>query len=75
MKADQFIKETYENSKEDYGIFPPPTNAQHGLNILMNHFLGDDWYTTCSIHNEQVNTEAIYEILRKYPKNKIRIIR
>lgn len=66
----------------DIGQFPPLIDAQRGLNILIEHFLGDDWYCTLSMHTDQVNTEAIYEILQKYPKkismiekikNKVRI--
>lgn len=68
MTPEEFTKQLYENADGDYGLFPPPTEAQHGLNILIKHFLGEDWYSTCSIHNAQVNSEAIYEILKKYPK-------
>lgn len=75
MKADDFLEEVYHKQDKDYGLCAPPTNAQDGLNTLMNHFLGEDWYTTCSMHNEQVNTEAIYEILKRYPKGKIRRIK
>lgn len=70
MRPEEFCKFAYENDekgKDYYGIFPPPTNAQVGLNILIKHFLGEDWYTTLSMHNEQVNTEAIAEILYRYP--------
>lgn len=70
MTHEEFTKQAYENDEHDadyYGIMPPPTNAQHGLNILITHFLGEGWYTTLSMHNEQVNTEAICEILRLYP--------
>ena len=63
----KFVYENDENGKDYYGIFPPPTNAQVGLDILIKHFLGEGWYTTLSMHNEQVNTEAICEILRLYP--------
>lgn len=71
MMAEEFLKSVYDNSEKDYGIFPPPTNAQVGLNVLAKHFLGEDWYTTLSINNEQVNTEMIYEILKKYRKKKL----
>ena len=67
MKAEEFSKQLFENSDKDYGIFPPPTDAQEGLDILITHFLGENWYTTLSICNAQVNSEAIYEILRIYP--------
>ena len=64
MKAEEFAKMTYENAKHDYGIFAPPTEPQDGLNILIDHFLGKDWYTANPVGQKQVNTEAIYDILR-----------
>ena len=70
MKAEEFKKSALEKSDEDYGLCPPPTNAQCGLHILIEHFLGKDWYVTMPISQEQVNTEAIYAILKKYPKRK-----
>lgn len=71
MIAQEFLDTIYAKADKDYGLFPPPTNAQFGLNILFKHFLGEDWYTTLSMNNEQVNTEAIFEILKKYPKKKL----
>jgi hypothetical protein len=56
--------------EKDYGIFPPPTEAQEGLNVLIKHFLGEDWYTANPINQEQANTEAIYQILSKYPNRR-----
>mgnify|MGYP005780758093 CR=1 FL=1 len=72
MTAKEFLEITYEKNKQEWkdDIFPPPTNAQEGLDILIKHFLGDDWYCI-STNNEQANTEAIYEILQKYPRKKI----
>lgn len=72
MKAEEFVKiveSMDEKGSEYYGIFPPPTNAQFGLDVLIKHFLGDDWYSI-STSVEQGNTEAIYDILKKYPKRK-----
>lgn len=72
MKAEEFIKtieEMDKNGSEYYGIFPPPTEAQFGLNILIKHFLGENWYCL-STNNQQGNTEAIYDILKKYPKKR-----
>lgn len=60
--------------KGDYGLFPPPTNAQEGLRILIKHFLGEDWYAVDPISTEQVNSVAIYEILERYPSGKFRRI-
>ena len=64
MKPNEFMKLVQSNTIED--VYPP-TDAQLGLNILIKHFLGDDWQSTM-ICNAQVNTEAIYEILLKYQK-------
>ena len=52
----------------DYGIFPPPMDAQVALNELCRFFLGDDWYCVLQIHTGQVNTEIVYEIESKYNK-------
>lgn len=70
MDAKEFLESTYNESEKDYGIFLPPTNAQEGLNILINHFLGENWYSVNPISQEQINTEAIYLILRKYPEKR-----
>jgi hypothetical protein len=70
MNSEDFKNNILNKSKVDYGICPPPTNAQEGLKILIDHFLGEDWYVSLSISQEQVNTEAIYQILRKYPKRR-----
>jgi hypothetical protein len=67
MDAEKFLESTYDASEKDYGIFLPPTEAQEGLTLLIHHFLGDNWYTANPVSHEQVNTEAIYLILKKYP--------
>jgi hypothetical protein len=72
MKPNEFIDKINKDSKFDYGIFSPPTKAQDGLNILIEHFLGKEWYTVNPISQEQVNTEVIYDILRLYPKTKFK---
>lgn len=72
MKAEEFIKiveDMDDKCSEYYGIFPSPTDAQFGLDILIKHFLGDNWYCI-STNTMQRNTEAIYDILKKYPKKK-----
>lgn len=71
MEAEKFKKYMLDNSDIDYGMCPPPINAQEGLTILIKHFLGEDWYVTLPLCQEQVNAEAIYEILSKFPQKKI----
>lgn len=70
MKVKEYIKKVEED--DSCGIFCPPTDAQTGLNVLINHFLGEDWYTFNPVNQKQVNTEAILEILYRYPKPRIR---
>lgn len=70
MDSEDFKKYVLDRDGKDYGLCPPPIGAQEGLNILVNHFLGEDWYISLPVCQQQANTEAIYEILRKYPKKK-----
>ena len=65
MQAEKFKQMAWDKTDIHYG--PPSTEAQEGLSILIDNFLGDDWYSVSLINTEQINTEAIYEILSKYP--------
>ena len=51
---------------KDYGLCSPPMNAQVALDELCRYFLGEDWYTTMPESREQVNTEKVYEIEKRY---------
>lgn len=70
MTPKEFAKFAYEkaNGEFDNDLMPPPTTAEDGLGILIKHFLGDDWYCMLPVHITQIYTEAISEILQKYPK-------
>ena len=67
MTPNQFIENLNKENNTDYGLCPPPISAEKGLDVLINHLLGDNWYTTMPLGKEQVYTEAIYAILQKYP--------
>lgn len=43
-----------------------PLQAQEALNILIDHFLGEDWYVSDPLGPTQVNAIAVDEILSKY---------
>jgi len=59
--------------KGDFGIFAPPMKAQTAVNELCHYFLGDDWYDKSgATHPEQVNTEIVAEIERRYKGAKIK---
>lgn len=70
MQAEIFNQIALNNSNFDYGICPPPTKPQVGLDILIDHFLGEDWYVALPLSVEQTNTAAIYQILKYYPTKK-----
>ena len=57
----------------DYGIFNPPMDAQVAVHELCRYLLGPDWYDTSGCTNqEQINTEIVYQIEKKYPGALIR---
>lgn len=58
--------------KKDYGIFPPPMEAQTAVNELCRYLLGDDWYSVNPLGAEQINTEIVYEIECRYKKHRRR---
>ena len=58
------------NDGKTYGLCSQPFPADKGLDILIEHFLGKDWYVTLSMSAEQVYTEAICDILDKTQKHK-----
>ena len=69
MKTEEFLKIVDEHNKgKSYGLCPQPFPADKGLDVLIEHFLGKDWYVVMSMSKEQVYTEAIYEILEKTQK-------
>jgi hypothetical protein len=68
MTPQEFGEIVNKESDFDYGLCPPPITAERGLDILIDHFLGKDWYVIMSMSKEQVYTEAIYEILEKTQK-------
>ena len=54
----------------DYGICPPPMDANVAIKELSNFFLGEDWYVSMPIGHEQVIAEIVYQIETKYKRLK-----
>lgn len=67
---EDFLQKEIMAEEDKKNIFAPPLEPQIALNILIEHFLGKDWYTPNPIGAKQVNTEAVYEILSRYPKKR-----
>ena len=70
MTPEELLQNLRKNDSFDYGLLPPPITAQDGLDILIHHFLGKNWYSVNSMPVSQTNTEAICEILAHYPQPK-----
>ena len=64
MKYKEFCKLKANNP--NVNMYPKPTEAQEGLNILQNAILGDDWYIVDPLPNKQANTEIVGSILREF---------
>ena len=70
---DEIAQRIWElTDKQDYGMMPPPMKAQVAVDELCRYFLGDDWYSVNPLCGEQINTEVVYEIERKFKKWKAR---
>lgn len=67
---EDFLEKEIMTEEDKKNIFSPPLEPQIALNILIEHFLGKDWYTPNPIGAKQVNTEAVYEILGRYSKKR-----
>lgn len=70
QEFEDFLEKEIMTKKDKNNIFAPPIEPQIALNILIEHFLGEDWYAPNPVGVKQVNTEAVYEILSKYPRKK-----
>lgn len=64
---DEYFKKNKPEDWNDDNIFAPPLDAQEAVIMLCHHFLGPNWYSVNPIHQTQINTEIMYEILQKYP--------
>ncbi len=57
----------------DYGICPPPMDANVAIDELKNFFLGEDWYVSMPIGHEQAITEIVCQIETKHKRLKATI--
>jgi len=55
---------------EKDNIFPKPTSDSEAWEIVRKHILGEDWYSVNPIHKDQINTEALMDILIRIPSAK-----
>lgn len=71
MTGEEFYRKRMKEtnwSKDD--LCDPPTDPRMAIHILIDHFLGEDWYVAMPEGDDQIITVAVAEILNKYPKNR-----
>lgn len=74
MTGEEFYRKRMEETnwpKND--LCDPPTDPRTAMHILIDHFLGEDWYVAMPENDDQVITVAVADILNKYPKNRFSI--
>lgn len=57
-----------ENAKDSDNILPSELDFEKAIYFLKNYLLGEDWYVNYSGSAKQINTDIVYDILRKYSK-------
>ena len=73
MTAEEFRQHVID--KDPTNWLPNGTDSREAIHILCEHFLGEDFRIDgYPASPEQVNSEIVYEILKRYPKGKIRKI-
>lgn len=57
-----------ENAKDPGNTLPPELDFEKAIYFLKNYLLGEDWYVNYPGSPKQINTDIVYDILRKYSK-------
>ena len=52
-----------------YGIMPDVISADLAIQVLSEYLLGEDWYITDPVSQEQANTIIVAEILDTYSRD------
>jgi DNA replication initiation complex subunit (GINS family) len=68
LVADSKYYEWLLRNEDPENIFAPPMKAQDAVDMLMHYLLGEDWYSVNPVSTEQINTEAVYDILMKHSR-------
>lgn len=75
QKAWAFYQERVQkNNWAKDELCDPPTSDKEGMQYLIDNLLGPDWYITMPESQEQINTVAIFAIIRKYVDQKPNLI-
>lgn len=61
----RMIDNKYGNDP-DYNIYPEPMTDKEFVQIMLDYFLGEDYYIADPIGHEQINTIIACEIISKH---------
>lgn len=57
-----------ENPKDPDNMLPPALDFEKAIYFLKNYLLGENWYVEYPGTPKQINTDIVYDILKKYSK-------
>lgn len=67
MTGKDFYQEALKREKWDAeDICDPPTDPRYAVHVLIEHFLGKDYYVVMPENDDQVITAAVADILDLY---------
>lgn len=72
MNIADLVKRRPEEHKDN--IFVWPTSDRDAWDMVSEHILGEDWYTTNPISREQITTEQLVEIITMIPSARYRAL-
>lgn len=66
-RCDLFYRKAMEreNWNED-NLCDPPTEPREAIHVLIEELLGENWYVVMPENGDQVITNAVYAIIKKY---------
>lgn len=68
MTLSEYLDEAYANRKDKDNIFGVGIDDRMFRVFVIQYLLGDDWYVTDPLGQNQINEIALEEILTKYSK-------
>lgn len=60
--------EWLKSQEDPENILPPELDFEKAIQFLKDYLLGEDWYVNYSGSAKQINTDIVYDILKKYSK-------
>lgn len=68
MNIIHYMNEKYDNREDKDNIFPVGISDAEFRRFAIDYLLGEDWYVVDPLGRDQINEEALFEILEKYSK-------